>query len=40
MERKQGEQSIQFDQAPFIVSHASVVGKKKERALWEMPLIW
>lgn len=29
MERKQGEQSIQFDQAPFIVSHASVVGKKE-----------
>ena len=29
MERKQGEQSIQFDQAPLIVSHASVVGKKE-----------
>ncbi len=30
-----GKQSIQFDRAPYILEASSVVGKKREKDLWE-----
>lgn len=36
---QKGKQSLCFTEAPFIISTANIVGKRRERDLWQVILM-